>query len=230
MVITNTDTSTNTCSGTLTVTWNGGNGKQAGITSLGWSADQSDTGALSFLFSGVLLAKAQKTVTETVPFTLTSGTGTADVSASGSGFKAQTTSNTVTCDATPDLTITNISLTATNGDPVPWSYTVTVKNIGTGTANVTNVVVQGYYTGSTDTSVFPPPGGASQVAGGDAACGTIMDPFATTLAPGASVDVIVGCGSGPTVSADTNLMVGVDVNNIVAESNENNNVAVVSLT
>jgi subtilase family serine protease len=136
----------------------------------------------------------------------------------------------VTCVPTgqPDLTITNIAFTFPAGDP-PNSYTVTVQNIGSATADVSNSVVQGYYTSSTDTTMFPPPGGPSQTTGGDAACGTIMQPFATTLAPGASVDVVVGCSAAPNDSRDTNLMVIVDENNIVAESNENNNVAVVAL-
>jgi len=126
---------------------------------------------------------------------------------------------------TPDLTISNLTWTAPAGDPA-WSYTVTVQNIGTGTANVNNAAVQGYYTSSTDTTVFPPPGGASQTAGGDPACGSALT---TSLAPGASIDVVVTCSSGPTASTDTNLMVGVDVTNVLAESNETNNVAVVAI-
>lgn len=39
----------------------------------------------------------------------------------------------------------------------------------------------------------------------------------TTLAPGASVDVLVTCSSGPTVPANINLMFGVDVTNALAE-------------
>ena len=86
LAITSTDTSTNTCSGTLTVSWQG-----KGIDSLSWSADASDTGTLSFLFGGARFSKAQKSVTETVPFTLTAGTGKAVATASGTGFIARTT-------------------------------------------------------------------------------------------------------------------------------------------
>jgi hypothetical protein len=210
-------TGTSSCSGTLTVTWN----FSKGVTSLSWGADPSDTGALSFSPGGIQFATPSKSGSFPVSFTLTAGTGQADVSASGPGFIAQTTSNTVTCTPTgqPDLTITNISFTFPAGDP-PNSYTVTVQNIGNATANVANAVVQGYYTNSTDTTVFPPTDGGP-------ACGTIMQPFASTLAPGASVDVVVGCAAAPT--GQTDLMVGVDVNNVVAESNENNNVAVTAL-
>jgi hypothetical protein len=216
-----------TCTGSLTVTWNAGSGK--GVTALSWRADPADTGALSFAFGGINFSKAQKSGSETVGFTLTAGTGTADVTATGAGLITQ--SNTVTCTPLrPDLTITNISFAFPSGDPA-WSYTATVTNIGVGTANVGNVLVQGYYTASTDTSVFPPLGGVPLLPGDDPACGTIMQSFATTLAPGASADVVVGCGSGPTLSADNQLMVGVNLDdpNAIPESNVNNNVAVVPL-
>ena len=216
-----------TCTGTLTVTWNAGSGK--GVTGLSWSADPSDTGTLSFAFGGISFSKAQKSGSQTVGFTLTAGTGKVDVTATGAGLITQ--SNTVTCNPPrPDLTITGISFTFPAGDP-PWSYTATVKNIGSGTATVANVLVQGYYTASTDTTTFPPLGGVPLLPGDDPACGTIMQPFATTLAPGSSVDVVVGCGAGPALSADNQLMVGVNLDdpNAIPESSSINNVAVVPL-
>jgi hypothetical protein len=183
-----------------------------------WGADLSNTGTLSFTFGGVRFSKAEKSGSVPVGFTLTAGTGTADVLLEGF---AKTVSNTVTCTPVgPDLTITNISPPDSSG------YTVTVQNIGNDTADVTNAAVQGYYTPSTDTTIFPPPGGPSSIAGGDPACGATMN---GSLAPGASVDVVVSCSLVPTASADTNLMVGVDVSNSVAETNENNNVAVIAL-
>ena len=220
-----------TCTGTLTVTW-AIQGK-GGVTGVTWSADPANTATLTFGFGGELFSKPQKSGSVQVGVTLTAGTGAADVLVQGSDFRLpQITSNAVTCNAVaPDLTITNISRTVPAGYPTPWSYTVSVQNIGNATADVTNAVVQGYWTSSTDTTVYPPPGGPSSSPGGDPACGTIMQPFATSLAPGASVDVVVGCGgNGPTASTDTNLMVGVDVTNIIAESHENNNVAVIPLT
>jgi hypothetical protein len=228
-----TSTGASTCTGTLTVSWSSIVQGPGGVTGVTWSADASDTGTLTFASGGSLYSPPKKSGSVQVGFTLSAGTGEADVVVQGSTFKLPTIySNSVTCTPiAPDLTITGISRTVPSGYPTPWSYAVTVKNIGTVTADVTNAVVQGYWTSSTDTSIFPPPGGSPSIPGGDPACGTIMQPFATSLAPGASVDVVVGCGgTGPTASADTNLMVGVDVTNIVAESNESNNVAVIPLT
>jgi hypothetical protein len=179
--------------------------------------------------AGVVYPKAQKSGSVPVNFSLTAGTGTIDVGFQGPNVQIK--SNTVICDAhAPDLTITGI-IPPSGFSPVPWYYTVTVRNIGDLTAEVSNVDVQGFFTSSTDTTNFPPPGGQFASAGGDPACGTDIQPFATSLAPGASVDVVVGCGnSGPTVPADKNLMVMVDHQHVLAESFENNNVAVISLT
>lgn len=212
------------CTGTLTVTFNGGKGKKASaITRVTWSADASSTGTLGFADGGLTLAAPVTSGTFTVGFTLTAGTGQADVSASGPGFVAQTTSNTVTCTSPqPDLIVSAITQ-----DPNSWAYSATVKNIGGATADLTNVAVQGYYTASTDTTTFPPLGGIPQLSGNDPAGGSLIPPqLATTLAPNATVDVPLG-GVGPTLAGDNQLMVGVDVDHALAESNENNNVSVV---
>ena len=212
MAITNTGS---TCTGTLTVSWS--DLPRQGTSAVTWGADLSSTGTLIFKFGGEQLLPPEKSGSVQVGFTLTAGTGTADVTVQGF---AKIRSNTVTCGT--DLTVTNISQPDSSG------YTVTVKNIGSDTADVTGAAVQGYYTSSTDTTNFPPPGGPSPpTAGGDPACGATMN---GSLAAGASVDVVVSCSLVPTDAADTNLMVGVDVSNSVAETNENNNVAVIGLT
>jgi hypothetical protein len=212
-------TSGSTCTGTLTVSWSGVQGK--GVTGVTWGPYLSlSTGTLIFPSGGVQLSPPKKSDSVQVGFTLTTGTGTAEVTVQGF---AKTISNTVGCG--PDLKITNIS------QPDASGYTVTVQNIGNVTADVTNVAVQGYYTSLTDKAVFPPPGGPAAIPGGDPACGTtIVFPLPTSLAPGDSVAVVVSCSLVPTTTADTNLMVGVDVSNSVAESNENNNVDVIALT
>jgi hypothetical protein len=204
------------------VTWNV-TGK--GITGLSWHADPSSTGSPHFTLGGVNFSKAQKSGTAQSSFTMGAGTGKADVTATGF---AVAQSNTVTCTLPPppqpDLTITAITQDPNNAS---WDYTATVKNIGGATADLTNVAVQGYYTASTDVTQFPPLGGVPPSAGGDAAGGSLIPPqLATSLAPGASVVVPLGSG-GPTLLTDNELMVGVDVDNVLAESNENNNVSVV---
>ncbi|MGB2874278.1 MAG: CARDB domain-containing protein [Gaiellaceae bacterium] len=120
------------------------------------------------------------------------------------GATSQTATITVNC---PDLTITSIAYP--NNDLS--ACTVTVKNIGTGTANLSGVVVQGYYEPDTtyNSTTGDPAGGT-----------TFSQP---TLAPGASVDVTICTGSAP--AGDKYLVVKVDATDALAESDETNNVA-----
>jgi trimeric autotransporter adhesin len=114
-----------------------------------------------------------------------------------------------TC-VSPDLVVQTISLTAPANYP-PHSYTVTVKNQGTGSANLGGVSVQGYYSPTTGT--WPT---------NDPACGSSFNP-GTTLAPGATIDIPVGCSAAPP-TGDGYLVVKVDSGGIVAESDETNNI------
>jgi hypothetical protein len=117
----------------------------------------------------------------------------------------------------PDLTITNITQ-----DTRDVNFTVTVQNNGPGTAIAGNLDVLGYYTASTDTTVFPP--------SGEVACIASI-PTGTTLAPSAMLTVNVESCSGPVNSADNELMVGVNLSGQqrILEGSLTNNVAVVPL-
>jgi hypothetical protein len=106
----------------------------------------------------------------------------------------------------PDLTVGTIVFSTPSGYP-PESYTVTISNVGSGPADLSNVIVQGYY--STDTTI-----GGSDLP----ACGLTLS---GTLAAGASIDVPVGC-SEPRPSGEY-LIVEVDASNALTESNEANN-------
>lgn len=132
-----------------------------------------------------------------------SNTAAATTKKSGSAT-SETATISVNC---PDLTITSIAYP--NGDLS--ACTVTVKNVGTATANLSGVVVQGYY--EPDTTY-------NDVSGDPAGGTTFSQP---TLAPGASVDVTICTGSAP--AGDNYLVVKVDATDVLAESNENNNVA-----
>jgi len=207
MTITSTGT---TCTGTLTASWGG----PKPISSLTWSADPSGTGNLGYDFGGVQFSPPQHRVTETVGFTLTQGTGASDVLATGTGFRAQVITNTVTCPM-PDLVVDSIALTPTS--TLPDSYTVTVTNNGNGVADLSGVDVQGYYSTTPDT--WPT---------NDPACGASFN-SGTTLDPAASTNIFVGCSLAPP-SGDTWLVVKVDATNVLAESDETNNVGSLSLS
>lgn len=120
----------------------------------------------------------------------------------------------------PDLMVVSIALGVPPGVPEantanPW--TATIANVGTQPANVYLVGVDGRY--SSDTSY--------DAGTDDPACGTSISQIpGATLAPGASVDVYVGCGAGRTGSY---LLALVDGGNIVAETNEANNLGVLAL-
>jgi hypothetical protein len=112
----------------------------------------------------------------------------------------------------PDLIVQAIAFTAPANYP-PHSYTVTVKNLGNGSADLSGVALQGYYSPNT---TYP---------GDNPACGTTMS---GTLTPGATTDVPVGCSFAP-AAGDTYLVVKVDATNVLAESDETNNVGSVAL-
>ena len=119
----------------------------------------------------------------------------------------------------PDLIVQNIALG--DGGATSNGYTVTVKNDGTGPADLagsspplTSVGVQGWY--SVDTTID----------GTDSpACGKAMT---GTLAAGATTNVVVGCTLGPT-AAGMYLLIHVDATNALTESDETNNVGILSL-
>ena len=208
MTLTSTGT---TCSGTLAISWDGRSDK---ITALSWSADPSSTGTLSYVPPrGAQFSKPRGRDTETVDFTLTQGTGASDVLATGVGFRSQVVTNTVTCPM-PDLVVNSIASTPTT--PLPNSYTVTVSNAGSGVADLSGIAVQGYYSATQDT--WPT---------NDPACGQSFN-NGTTLNPGASIDIFVGCGLAPP-AGDTWLVVKVDATDGLPESNEANNVGSLSL-
>src|SRR6185369_17588611 len=85
----------------------------------------------------------------------------------------------------PDLRITNI--TVGDGGATPFGYIVTIENIGVVAADLTGVLVQGYY--SPDNSTYD---GATQ----NPACGSTFDD-GDSLAVDATRTVTIGCALGP---------------------------------
>jgi hypothetical protein len=123
--------------------------------------------------------------------------------------EADETNNVTSVALAPDLVIQAISQTAPANYP-PYSYTVTVKNQGASTANLSGVDAQGYYDDVAGT--WP---------GSLAACGSTFT-SGTTLAPGATTELVVGCEIAP--SSKEYLVVKIDAGNILSESDETNNV------
>jgi hypothetical protein len=114
----------------------------------------------------------------------------------------------------PDLIIQVITFTPTAESPD--AYTVTVKNQGVSTADLTNVGAQGYYTATKD-----------DWGNGDPACGSTFV-AETTLAPGATIDLPVSCSATPP-SGDSWLVVKIDSGDALTESDETNNITSVGL-
>jgi hypothetical protein len=114
-----------------------------------------------------------------------------------------------------DLMVDSIALSAPAPFPQPHSYTVTVRNAGTVAADISDVTVQGAYSADTllDGSDSP-------------ACGRVTG--VATLAPGATTQVIVGCSAAPGAGHNY-LLAKVDAGGVLAETDESNNVGVVSL-
>ncbi len=117
--------------------------------------------------------------------------------------------------ALPDLIVAGISFTKPSDYPA-YSYTVTVRNQGLGSALLTGVGVQGYY--ATGAGIWPTD---------NPACGTGFN-SGTTLAPNVSVDIVVGCSGAPP-AGDSFLVVKVDFSEVLIESDETNNVGSVAL-
>lgn len=121
----------------------------------------------------------------------------------------------------PDLTVVSVSLGVPIGTPQantanPW--TARIANLGTQAANVYLIHVTGAYSANT---TF---GDGDDVS----ACGrAISDIQGTTLGPGASMDVYVGCGAA---RSGAYLVAKVDSTSELAEGDETNNVAFVALT
>jgi hypothetical protein len=114
----------------------------------------------------------------------------------------------------PDLVVTEVVFVLT--DTGLLRRNVTVTNLGTASVDVENVVVQGFY--SADTILD----------GNDAAAGgRVLSVSPLVLAPGASVTVLTG-GSLP-AEGHLYLLQIVDYGDIVVESDETNNMAVVAL-
>lgn len=118
----------------------------------------------------------------------------------------------------PDLIITGVALTGTSwgggGTDPEYAYRVTVMNQGGSAAQSSEpgfgIAGQGYY--SDDTTID----------GFDAgACGSSFSP-STTIAPGASLDLFIGCSAGPLASHDY-LLVTIDIGAYVTEGSESNN-------
>jgi hypothetical protein len=132
------------------------------------------------------------------------------------------------CSGLPDLVITSLVFVQNNQDGSK-TWNVTVQNNGTADAVLdASVTIQAYWTNNASTSPWPPlpSGGNPPTAGGDPACGTSFAPtYNTTLQPGHSTAVPITCPAAPSDLADIWLALNVDNDNVVAESNENNNVA-----
>jgi hypothetical protein len=113
----------------------------------------------------------------------------------------------------PDLFIQNVVLG--DGGITPNGYTVTVLNEGNAFADLSGVFVSGLY--STDTVVD---------AGDRGACGASFN-NGTSLRPGGTITIVVGCSIAPITGPPLNeqyLLVTVDSTHIVTESKEDNNV------
>jgi uncharacterized repeat protein (TIGR01451 family) len=149
--------------------------------------------------------------------TATCGTVTNAATVNWPGGNATSAPATITVNCgQPDLVVDSIAFTAPSNYP-PYSYTVTVKNQGTATADLSGVAVQGYYSASA--GVYP---------GDQPACGSSFN-SGTTLAPGATATIAVGCSQPSSTPGDGWLVVKVDSSDKVVESDETNNVGSVSL-
>ena len=118
------------------------------------------------------------------------------------------TNNITSVGLAPDLIIQTVQRTPLFGYPA-YTYTVTVKNQGASTADLSGVAAQGYYDDVAGT--WP---------GSEAACGNSFN-NGTTLAPGATIDLVVGCSAGTTKEW---LVVKIDSGDALDESDETNNI------
>lgn len=170
-------------------------------------------GSLSYSFSGLSIPSASTDLAVVAKFFL----GTTE-------YSQVAFIDLGNCTGLPDLVITSIV-------PNGTSFDVTVKNQGTAAASLDQTVtIQAYYSSSSDTTTFPPLGGSPPTAGGDPACGTSFAPtYNTVLQPGSSTTIPMSCSS-PSDSNDIYLVAEVDATNVIAESDETNNVFSIALT
>ena len=154
-------------------------------------------------------------VSPTTTATCGTVTNTATVNWAGGSATSAPATITVNC-GQPDLVVDSIAFTAPSNYP-PYSYTVTVRNQGTAPADLSGVAVQGYYSSTAGT--YP---------GDQPACGTAFN-SGTTLAPGATTTIAVGCSFASSTPGDSWLVVKVDSGDTLAESDETNNIGSVSL-
>lgn len=129
------------------------------------------------------------------------------------------------CTGLPDLVVTDMTSNGSGG----WDVTVANQGVAPATLDQT-VTIQAYYSASNDATQWPPLGGGGPTPGGDPACGTSFAPtYDTTLEPGASTTIPMSC-SPPNDSTDIYLLARVDDTNVIAESDETNNVFSIPIT
>lgn len=118
----------------------------------------------------------------------------------------------------PDLIVTNVALTGASwgggGTDPEYAYRVTVTNQGGSAAQSSQagfgIAGQGYYSENTTVDQFD--GGA---------CGSSFNP-STTIGPGDSLELFIGCSVVPQAT-HAYLLVEIDIGNLVAEGSETNN-------
>jgi uncharacterized repeat protein (TIGR01451 family) len=148
-------------------------------------------------------------VSPTTTATCGTVTNTASVSAGGAGTVTSSPA-TIQVNCLPDLIVQSITMTAPQYPA--FDYAVTVKNQGGSAANLTGVTVQGYYSPTADGW-----GGTNTPA-----CGTSFT--SGTLPPGGTATInVFGCPATP-APGDAYLVVKVDSGDVVAESDETNNI------
>ncbi len=113
-----------------------------------------------------------------------------------------------------DLQVGSIALTP---GAQPDSYTVHIVNVGNVDADINGLAEQGYYGTS---SAFPGP---------DPACGTSVTTSTIVSATGGSYDLLVSCSLAPP-AGDTFLVVGINQDESIPESNFTNDTGALPLT
>ena len=113
-----------------------------------------------------------------------------------------------------DLVVSRIAfVNGSSGD-----YTVTIANVGRDTADNPGLKLQGYYSADQVIDAYDDGPG----------CGLeVSSP--TTIAGLSSINVVVGCSAAPR-SGDNYLLVDMDLDNDVVETNDANNVGVLTLS
>ena len=116
----------------------------------------------------------------------------------------------------PDLTIASVVVTQSTA---PFTYTVTVANVGNAPVDLVDISLHGWF--SADDHLNPAP---TPETGDSGACGLSAAPPGTRgrLRPRATTTVTISCSNVPQPDQD-NLIVLVDDVGAVTESNEGNN-------